>query len=602
MLLLFVSAVSSIVSCNADKVPAVTVPARELVAAAVAGYNAADIPESLLFIYGEEAGGDNYLDPDTAGLYFKGEFAADMSELDSLADYAIHMPNTKRVFEIDVFVSTTAEGLAAAKSLLESRLEQKSNGDIQNYTPTEVPLLDSAEIYTQGSCAILLATPDNTIARGIIDGLLKTETVSAELSGADTAAETAEVSAGNVNEFKSIIEADIGITETETSAADTTPRSEIPDISVVKHNENYRVLIGGKCAEDAVIHMRGGVTDLIYKPDSGYFLGNIEIPSSGSATVYVTAEQPPLAESEPYVIHVTARTDMNLEERMGAYHCIIGGDYKAFVVDELNDRTGANVLSDKQVEAAENKIADRVNFLNGMDCKLIYFIIPTPMHVYPELVPDRIPLNTGITRTEQFETVAAQAGAVVINLYDLFTEHKNDEYKIYHKTDTHWTQYGAYLGYCELMKYISSAWPDAVPRSLDEVEFYKKEVLLGDLAPLAEIGTNTPLRENATFMRLLFDTEFDVKLFSPGTNCLNHDLISSARITKNNRADKNLPRVYILRDSFGSPIYSLVSDAFESADWRGMWNYDFNKKDISAFDPDYLIYIITERNIGNVIG
>ncbi|MHB1152232.1 MAG: alginate O-acetyltransferase AlgX-related protein [Eubacteriales bacterium] len=599
VLLLFVSAVSSIVSCGTDKVSAVTVPAHELVAAAVAGYNAADVPDSLLFIYGAEAGGDNYLDSDTAGLYFKGEFAADMSELNSLADYAIHMPNTKRVFEIDVFVSKTAEGLATAKGLLESRLEQKNNGDIQSYTPEEVPLLDSAEIYIRGSCAILLATPDNTIARGIIDGMIKTEAVSTD---AETAAETAAVPEGNENEFKSIIEADIGITETETSEDDTAPRSEIPDISVVKHNENYRVLIGGKCAEDAVIHMRGGVTDLIYKPDSGYFLGNIEIPSSGSATVYVTAEQPSLAESEPYIIHVTARTDMNLEERMGAYHRIIGGDYQGFVVDELNDRTGANVLSDKQVKAAENKIADRVNFLNGLDCKLIYFIIPTPMHVYPELVPDRIPLNTGITRTEQFETAAAQAGAVVINLYDLFTEHKNDEYKIYHKTDTHWTQYGAYLGYCELMKYISAAWPDAVARSRDEVEFYKKEVLLGDMAPQIDIGTDTPLRENATFMRLLFDTEFDNKLFSPGTNCLNHDLISSARITRNDRADKSLPRAYILRDSFGSPIYALVSDAFESTSWRSMWNYDFNKKDISAFDPDYLIYIITERNIGSVIG
>jgi hypothetical protein len=224
------------------------------------------------------------------------------------------------------------------------------------------------------------------------------------------------------------------------------------------------------------------------------------------------------------------------------------------------------------------------------------------MHVYPELVPDRIPLNTGITRTEQFGTAAAQAGAVVIDLYDLFTEHKNDEYKIYHKTDTHWTQYGAYLGYCELMKYITPSWPDAVPRSRDEVEFYKKEVLLGDMAPQIDIGTDTPLRENATFMRLLFDTEFDIEIFSPGTNCLNHDLISSARITRNNRAGKSLPRAYILRDSFGSPIYSLVSDAFESADWRDMWNYEFNKKDISAFDPDYLIYIITERNIGSVIG
>lgn len=583
-------------SCTGST-PVSSVSAAELVKASVAGYESADVPDSLLFVRGAAEDSANYLDSETAGLYFKGIYGADMTVFDSLADYAIHIPNTKRVFEIDILVTHSPDELVAAADLLESRLTVKNNGDIQNYTPAEVPLLESAEIFTTGNYAVLLATPDNSVARGIIDNLLYSETTAPE--SVDV---TEQTSSYDLHEFTSVteIDPDDRIENTDTETADSA-RSEIPDITVVMHNENRRVLIGGTCAADAVIHMRGGVEDLTYRPDDGNFLGNIEIPSTGSALIHVTAEQPGLAESEPYEISVKERTDVDLINRMGAYHHIIGADYQGFVVDEINDRTGANVFTDKQTESVKKRIAERVDFLNGIGCELIYFIIPTPMHVYPELVPERFPLNTGITRTEQFETAAAEAGAKVINLFDLFSEHKNDEFKIFHKTDTHWTQYGAFLGYRSLMSYVSQKWPEAAGRRPDEVEFYKKQVEIADLAEHTTMDQSL-LRENATFMRLLFETKYDPEIFHPRTNRLTHDLCSQDHITTSSQTELQLPRAYVMRDSFGTPIYSLISDAFSSVHWKAMWSYDFDKKDITSFKPDYVIYVITERNIGNIIG
>lgn len=581
--------------CKADR-QTNSVSAVDLVTASVAAYKNSDVPDSLLFVSGAASDSVNYLDPDTAGLYFKGSYGADMSLLGTV-DYAIHMPNTKRVFEIDIFKVQSKSELAAAQKLLEERMVQKNNGDIQNYTPEEEPLLNAAEIYTTGNYAVLLATPDNTIARDIIENMLGSDRV------ADTDEDTIGTEAvlsGDVNEFVSITEVSIDDkSQTETDVSENIERSQIPDITVVMHNENYRVLIGGKCAKDAVIHMRGGTEDLTYNPDDGNFLGNIEIPPSGSAVIFITAEQPGLAESTPYEIIVKSRNDVDLINRMGAYHHIIGADYQGFVVDELADRTGTNVYTEKQAESVKKRISGQVEYLKGIGCELIYFLIPTPMHVYPELVPERFPQNTGITRTEQFEQAATEAGAVVINLYDLFVEHKHDEYKIYHKTDTHWTQYGAYLGYLELMSYVSGKWPEATARGADEVEFYKKEVEIADLAEHTTMD-QALLRENATFMRLLFGTEYDVNIFHPRTNRLNHDLCSQNHTTTSSRTG-NLPKAYIMRDSFGTPIYSLLSDAFGKTKWKSMWDYDFNKNDISSFKPDYLIYIITERNIGNII-
>ncbi len=244
-------------SC-AGSTPVSSVSAAELVKASVAGYESADVPDSLLFVRGAAEDSANYLDSETAGLYFKGIYGADMTVFDSLADYAIHIPNTKRVFEIDILVTHSPDELVAAADLLESRLTVKNNGDIQNYTPAEVPLLKSAEIYTTGNYAVLLATPDNSVARGIIDNLIYSETTAPE--SVDV---TEQTSSYDLHEFTSVteIDPDDRIENTDTETADSA-RSEIPDITVVMHNENRRVLIGGTCAADAVIHMRGGRPDL----------------------------------------------------------------------------------------------------------------------------------------------------------------------------------------------------------------------------------------------------------------------------------------------------------------------------------------------------
>ena len=125
-LLLLATVFTSAASCNGST-SIKSVSALDLVKASVAGYETVEIPDSLLFVYGAADDSANYLDPDTAGLYFKGVFGADMSALNLLDDYAIHIPNTKRVFEIDIFVAHSDDELTAAKELLENRLAQKNH-------------------------------------------------------------------------------------------------------------------------------------------------------------------------------------------------------------------------------------------------------------------------------------------------------------------------------------------------------------------------------------------------------------------------------------------------------------------------------------------
>lgn len=587
----------SFVSCSSTVKPSITadVKADAIVTAAVNAYDASLIPDSVYFKYGESADSENYLDPDAAGSYFYGAFAADMGEFDTvIKDYALHMPATKNVFEIDVLVAESEAEVSKATAFLEARLKVKNNGEIANYTPEEMPLLEAAEIYTLGRYAILLATTDNKIARGVIADMLTSAESGDEYDLLES--DTTRVLPEGVIELPSVTEIPLGGGEAgQDSPKDNTGRSDIPDITFVKHVENDLVLIGGRCAEDAVIFMRGGEEDLEWHNDYGSFCGGVRIPDGGSCVVEVTASQPGKEESLPYLITLTARTDVNYMQRMGGYYHYVADNLQCFTENEFADFTHSNVMQNRQEKTAQKLIEKRVDSLTEIGAELIYLIVPCPIRIYSEKAPGFLTEGEGESRTDQFVQLATDAGATVINLYDTFLAHKNDEFKLYHRTDTHWTGYGAYLGCVELMNHISLKWPEAAPRTLDEVIPYSEWTNMGDLAEHTESDPSL-LQEYATFIKFGFNNQFVEDIYYDGNCRLNHSVLQDSRITRNTRTEE-LPTAYIMRDSFGSPIYSLLSDAFSKVYWQPMWSYEFNLSSISKASPDYVIYVITERNL-----
>ena len=73
-------------------------------------------------------------------------------------------------------------------------------------------------------------------------------------------------------------------------------------------------------------------------------------------------------------------------------------------------------------------------------------------------------------------------GVHTFDLTALFEAHKNDEYKLYWKTDSHWTDYGAYLAYEALFDYISEAFPAAAPRQFSEFTWQEDYYYGGDIS------------------------------------------------------------------------------------------------------------------------
>lgn len=360
------------------------------------------------------------------------------------------------------------------------------------------------------------------------------------------------------------------------------------------------ICVAGKCEEGAVITIKGGTKTVEFNADKIYFMGTTFIPASGSTILEITAKVPGKDESDPAQIVVNYKA--NAEHiRTDAYEVIVGLDSQGHFISSLADYEGTNLLKDQQISSLTARIQTRVNWLNDKadGAELIYLVVPSSMNMFPETVPERYKQNTGISRKDQFIEALEAGGATVIDATEALFEHKDDEYKLFHKTDSHWTEYGAWVAYTELMNYISEKWEDAKPRTFEEMGFYEKDVDGGDM-PYYLTMDYSKVREVAVFSKPTFDLPVStLKYVNSGALNMNHETTPKYKDIKSFR--DNLPNAYICRDSYGIALYDMLAERFNRTIYEAMWSYSFNTDQILKADADYVIYIVAERNLGDVL-
>jgi hypothetical protein len=348
--------------------------------------------------------------------------------------------------------------------------------------------------------------------------------------------------------------------------------------------------------------VRGGQNETQFNSDMVYFMGTTTLAAvDGAVDIYVTAKAEGKAESDPVIVKARYRPSVE-HLRSDAFEVIVGSDSQGHFVSELGDFTGSNLLKDEQIKSLTNRITTRTDWLkkNLPDTELIYFIIPTCMSVYPETVPTQYKQNTSdVSRKNQFIGAVKAGGATVIDVTETLIAHKSDGLKLFHKTDSHWTEYGAWVAYTDLMNYIAEKFPDAAPRTFNDMGFYEKDVEGGDMPYYLDFDYSRA-REVAVFADPIIDMpRRTLKFVDDSSLLMNHNTTPLYADIKTNRA--NLPSAYVCRDSYSIALYDMLCERFDRTVYRDMWNYDFDTEALTQIKPDYMIYIISERNLGDVL-
>lgn len=278
------------------------------------------------------------------------------------------------------------------------------------------------------------------------------------------------------------------------------------------------------------------------------------------------------------------------------------GAFQFFIEKMVPDYEGGSLYPTSAINSMTNRVKERVSQLRQYNKKaeIIYMIVPSPMTIYPELVPDYYTKGTGTTRYEQVKAGLESAGATVIDLRETFTEHKNDEMPLYYKLDSHWADYGAYLAYVELFEHISKSYPDAAPRDIDDFTWTADYYTSADACLYLDIP-QVKVKEYGYFRE--FDFEDPANITSVpryrGMQLIYNDLTTEEKYFDTNRS--NLPSCIVYRDSYCAGIYDLIPERMDVTHYMGMWGYAWNNWMINNESPDYVIYIVSEWNSFEVV-
>ena len=579
--------------------------AHELLDVCLALYDFDDMYKPSIYYSDAEEGSDNRIDDGYLSYIFCDEYDVEIKAMSLIDEYALALPTGLSTYEIDVIKAKSAASAGEIKALFENRaaIKAKTRGELENYNAEMLPVLDGCEIYVKGKYVFLLTTDDNSAAKAAIDGLLSVDKAEIGSGGsADALDSSSPDGSENITEIASHVNSDLGGDAFHFGTLSDNP-SELPELTFTSHSGENTVVMGGKCVQDAKIHVRTSDNSIDKTFSTDYTDWCVEIGIlSGITNLLLTQEESGKGESEQIIVTVQPRPGFSLADQ-GVCQVAFGDKMQGHFFGQLEDWCGTNILSDNQVDGVQKRIKSKVDYLAGRDCKLVYLIITNPMEIYPETAPERfVRSDKDISRTEQFEKAARAAGATVIDAREILEEHRDDIYKIYNKTDSHWTSYGAYWGYKILMDEIGKDYEAAKPLPIDgNFEFYNKESMSGDMM-VHLLLQNSLLHENGTFVKWLTKAVSNPDVYVKGSVQLDFSPVQDTQTVSNRLNPEGKPTAMIVRDSFSTNIYGYVNNSFSEVYWQNMWNYKFDKDYIENTNPDYYIYIVAERNIGNLLG
>jgi hypothetical protein len=109
-------------------------------------------------------------------------------------------------------------------------------------------------------------------------------------------------------------------------------------------------------------------------------------------------------------------------------------------------------------------------------------VVPDKATIYPEFMPSRIRrVRTVSWSDELFAHLRAHTRVEVLDLRDALRAAKGDG-PVYWRTDTHWNDRGAFVGYQAIMGHLARGWPELAPLGPEAFELHARPVGGQDLA------------------------------------------------------------------------------------------------------------------------
>jgi len=284
----------------------------------------------------------------------------------------------------------------------------------------------------------------------------------------------------------------------------------------------------------------------------------------------------------------------------------LGNSY-AHVIDKTQ---GLYPYTPNEIDTWTNKLRQLQDWYEAHNIKFVLVIAPNKHTVYRDKLPEDVQYKIDGTITDDIVKHAAKKSINVLDLRQILIDNKYDK-ALYMRTDTHWSNVGAAIGYEATIAYIE----DRYKIKLNKPAYTIKSSYKGgaDLAELLKIQSLLPNDyEN------VYAFDIDNYVCSGKIDLTNSDLEQCKNTTNPpmfinpgpqymiNENALNKQTLLWLCDSFAGSNRIARNSQLYNATFETIWKWHFNHLNgdklsdfINKHKPDFVIYQIAERDLYN---
>lgn len=270
----------------------------------------------------------------------------------------------------------------------------------------------------------------------------------------------------------------------------------------------------------------------------------------------------------------------------------VGRDGWLFYANESELQEYENVIPYKMEDLQKIRtiLEDRRQWLERRGIKLFVVVAPDKETIYSEYLPPEIHKIGKESRMDQIVNYfGAQPGVEFIDVREPLLRAKPAQ-RLYHRTDTHWNDYGAFIGYATLMERIARYFPAVGKHSIGDYTVSIAEGKGGDLADMLSLGD--VIKEERITLAPKF-TPRAVDASRPYPDPVDLAVYPGRKMIIKETNDPRLPKALIFRDSFAWPLIPFLAESFQSSVF--VWTFDFLPALIEREKPDLVIIECVER-------
>jgi alginate O-acetyltransferase complex protein AlgJ len=255
----------------------------------------------------------------------------------------------------------------------------------------------------------------------------------------------------------------------------------------------------------------------------------------------------------------------------------------------MKDYAEAPPFTGAELERWRHTLQDTSDWLGVQGIAYLFVISPDKHVIYQEYMPDTI-RRTAVSRIDQLVSHLRQHSTVrVLDLRPALLAAKARD-RIYHRTDTHWNDRGAFVGYQSIVDALAEEVPALRPPSRGEFE--RRVVQSPGLDLAGMLGLTEVLREED--LVLVPRRPATARILEPQNP--NRRLMHARIVTE---APNRGPRAVVFMDSFGAGLVPFLSEDFSRAVY--LWQNNMDPQIVEQERPQVVIQEWVGRRLSTML-